>query len=72
MRISMGRLLARGHRKASCFAGFGFSMNRSGASSAAWMRRQAMSKYFGSISMPMNRRPSFAAATRSRDRWGGS
>src|SRR6185312_955964 len=48
---------------ASCFAGLGGSTNISGASSAAWMRLRAISKYFGSISMPMNFLPSLTAAT---------
>ena len=47
----------------SCLADFGRSMNMSGCFKASPMRRQAMSKYFGSISMPMNLRPSLTAAT---------
>src|SRR5581483_10449037 len=47
----------------SCTAGFGLSINKSGCFNASDIRRHAMSKYFGSISMPMNLRPKFTAAT---------
>lgn len=39
----------------------------SGASNAAWMRLQAMSKYGSQISIPMNFRPSLTAATPVED-----
>src|SRR3569832_594460 len=38
-------------------------MNMSGCFKASDMRRQATSKYLGSISMPVNLRPSLTAAT---------
>src|SRR4051812_20156142 len=51
-----------GHSIASCFAGLGGVMNMSGRASASAMRLQATSKYFGSLSIPVNPRPSMAAA----------
>jgi hypothetical protein len=63
--VRVGRKIV-GHVNSSPVTGWGAAgwvTNRSLWRWAASMRRQAMSKYLGSISMPMNERPSLAHAT---------